>query len=357
VYGQGKPVDGVIALDQTLVQLIVKALGAVELPTQNGPLLIRDDNLLEFMRAAWGTGSKDISSWFPARKEFVGDLAKAIQHRMARANVSEWLALTSAVRRGLNERHLLIYLFDPTWAPVLASAGWDGSLHSSESDFLMLVDSNVGFSKSNPLVKQKVAYTVSIGTDLSARATLGVAYLHSGQPSEKPCQQRVPTFVPGVSYESMIDGCYFDYLRLYVPQGSVLRDESRQPIAADVLLDHTPTTGRSEVLSAERDTQAFAKLVTVSQGGSSRLTYAYDLPQRVVRSHGFGTWQYTLYWQKQPGTSSVPATIVLSLPRGTSLMSTTPSASAVESLGDSTRVKIQVLLDSDKMFDIVFRSN
>ncbi|MBI1802189.1 MAG: DUF4012 domain-containing protein, partial [Chloroflexi bacterium] len=77
-YGRGQRVDGVIALDQEMVSLLVRALSPLDIDGSDA--VVTGDNLLSFMRAAWGPSQGESTAvWFPARKDFIGKLAKAMQ--------------------------------------------------------------------------------------------------------------------------------------------------------------------------------------------------------------------------------------------------------------------------------------
>ena len=355
IYGQGKPVDGVIALDQGMVQLVVHALGGVQLDTHTGPVFIRDDEVVDFMRSAWGERSGDAAQWFGSRKDFISSLAKALEGRVAHAGVSEWPALAQAALTGLNERHLLVYVFDPDWAQLLAASGWDGALHQGGGDYLMPVDANVGFNKANALVSQSYTYTVTIDSQLRPHATLEEQLEHGGQPSAQACKQYVPDLSVTVPYGSLINECLFDFMRIYVPAGAALRDETITPVGPGVLLKGRPTTGTSQVESAEDGYTVFSKLVMVAQAQRMPLRFSYDLPPSTVQSLGLGAWQYALYWQKQPGSHGGTATVVINLPPAASLLFASTGASTVSAAGNSTRIVYSLKLDTDQALWAIFR--
>jgi hypothetical protein len=338
-----------------MVQLIVQALGGVEISGPNGTLLIKDDNLLDFMHAAWSNGSGNVPTWFRARKDFISSLAKAIQDRLAHASLVDWFALGEAVQRGMTERHLLVYLFDQTWSPLLAATGWDGAIRQTDGDYLMVVDSNVGFSKSNSVIQQSLIYSASIRSDLSVHSTLDIAYQHTGQSNGQACRQHLIDYLSEVTYESMIDECLFDYLRVYTPAGAVLGDETHNPVPPAALMNGVGTSGRSEVRPGEAGKTVFAKLLVVAQAQRAGLTYRYDLGKSIVKSLVPGTWQYSLYWQKQPGTHSARASVIVSLPAAARMVNSSPDPSSTQQDGAGTQATYNLDLDSDQFVTLVFR--
>ncbi|MEI7556934.1 hypothetical protein [Candidatus Chlorohelix sp.] len=81
----------------------------------------------------------------------------------------------------------------------------------------------------------------------------------------------------GTSYESMMAGCYWDYLRVYVPEGSQLLDSS------DFISDGSTVETLSEA------------------GKTATIMFSYRLPLGVEVDN-----QYRLLVQKQPGTDAIP---------------------------------------------------
>ena len=47
---------------------------------------------------------------------------------------------------------MLIQVDDPILAGLLSRYGWDGAVIPPPGDFLMVVDSNVGFNKTNAVI-------------------------------------------------------------------------------------------------------------------------------------------------------------------------------------------------------------
>jgi len=164
---QGVVVDGVIAADLTAVQWLVEALGPLHLEGYDQP--VSGHNVLEFMKATWaappGAGTiaeRDRSDWWRHRKDFMGILLEGMLARLEGGEDLELGRLVWVLKRSLDEKHVLIHVDDPQAAELLAAAGWDGALRPGEGDFLLVVDSNVGFNKVNPRIEQEIGYQVTL---------------------------------------------------------------------------------------------------------------------------------------------------------------------------------------------------
>jgi hypothetical protein len=224
---QGVETDGAIALDLEAVRLLVAALGPLDVTGIEGP--VTGDNVLVAMRRAWeapaaGEGTvvqAETSDWWVNRKDFMGDLVSAALEKLQGGADLDATALARAVLAMLEGRHLQAAVDDPTLAALLASQGWDGALRpQSGRDFLAVIDSNVGFNKASAAVRAALDYTVT-NRDGRLESTLVLKYVHAAPPlpADQPCD-RTPRY--GTSYDEMVRRCYWDYLRIYVPEGSEL---------------------------------------------------------------------------------------------------------------------------------------
>ena len=288
---QKAEVDGVIAIDLEGVALLLGALGPLRPPGYPAP--VTRETLLQYVAQYWTDPlqsesiGEDLRQWWGHRKDFMGDLLRASLERLTGSPQSlDPRALAGSLVAAFEGRHLLVYLRDPASRSALAGAGWDGALAAAEGDYLMVVDANLGFRKVNPSIRQSLDYRVDLGA-APPQATLTVRYRNESR-GEPEC-------VAGSRYESsyaaMMQGCYWDYVRVYAPPGSRLLDV--------VGSDRPPEAGE------EAGKAVFAALLVVAPGEERQLTFRYELPEQV--SAGV----YRLLVQKQAGTAALPVTVGL----------------------------------------------
>ena len=324
-YGQKVPVDGVVAVDQRAVQMLIAALGPVSIPISGTQAtVVTGDNVMDLMREAWNPpGGNVTAEWMATRKGFIGRLAATLKARVENdpGNVP-WPAVGRAILQALDERQILVYVAQPDLAQALARQGWDGAIRQTENDYLMIVDANLGYNKANASIAQSVRYTVDLSTTADARATLRMDYQHAGQSSE-PCQQEQP-YSSGITYQSMMSLCYYDYLRVYVPRGAQLREAGRQSIPASFFLSRLAVDSQVQVLEPdELGKSVFASFFVVEPGKNWQTFFDYGLPTGVVQRIG-GDWQYSLWLQKQSGKPAIPTVVTINLPAGAKVISSSP---------------------------------
>jgi hypothetical protein len=345
-------VDGVIAADLVALQSLVGALGPVHLEEYG--VDVNAANVMNLMRGYWASpgGEGQSEDWWLHRKDFMGEVLGALLVKLetdiGSLDLSELIEVLS---RGFEERHFLIYLADPTVSDILAENEWDGSLLSPAGDFLMVVDSNVGFNKVDPNIESSVHYHVLLNEDGSAEGEVTVSYRNKSTVAMDQCVQEA-RYPP--TYQEMMEGCYWNYLRVYVPEEGQLLEgpeltlpEGSLPIRyADVAGTALPP----EVGPVEAGKNVFATFFVVPPGEERVMVFRYQLPSDVLEKDG-STTRYTLLVQKQPGTLSVPLHIAVTLPAGSEVLSTNPEA---ESLTNG-EVAVQTNLLVDRELEIVFR--
>ena len=294
---QGVAVDGVIAADLTAVQWLVAALQPLRLEGYDQP--VTGANVMDFMKAAWATpleapsvevwdGGKveDRRAWLSHRKDFMGLLLQAMQNKVESGKDVDLGRLVTALMRTLDEKHVLVHVDDSEASDLLQAAGWSGAILPGEQDFLLVVDTNMGFNKSNPFIQQDIVYQVNLDEDQRASAELTLRYRHTSKVRLEEC---IHEQTYGATYEDMMNRCYWDYVRVHVPGGS----ELKEAVGFD--------PGSTESLAGERGTQVFTGFFVLAPGEAREIVLRYDLPPTVV-ADGI----YHLRVQKQPGTGAIP---------------------------------------------------
>jgi hypothetical protein len=348
-YGQGGELDGVIAFDQQGAARLVEALGPLTVEGWDEP--ITGGSFTRMVRQAWNPARGEVTrEWVRTRKDFLNELAQAVlKHIKEHPETVNWLGLGQALWQVLEERHLLIYLEEPVAASWVRTRGWDGAVRPAGGDYLMVVDANLGFNKANPRVERRLDYRVTLYADGAATASLTVDYHHAGHEGSITCRQH-GLYEEGerMTYESLMEDCYWNYLRVYAPEGSRLWTASPHPAPADYLLRGVPTAGQAEVLPDELGKAVFAQFFVVEYGQGLTTYFEYDLPPVARLSEG--QWRYQLLIQKQPGTGSTPVSLTVVLPPDAQPVTAVPSPRAIE----GKTVTFTLEFDTDIAVEVIY---
>jgi O-antigen ligase len=335
---RGVQTDGVIALDLTALQLLVDAVGPLQVEGISEP--VTGETVLPIIQEQWSEPSTESGQdWWLHRKDFMGQIAATVMDRLTTGQDLQPVRLAQALKQALDEKHILIYVRDPGAAGLLRQRNWDGAvaLPPAASDALLVVDSNVGFNKADVNVSRSIQYEVDLAASGGPRARLTLTYQNRTDHPVGDCVQEARY---GGSYADMTQRCYWDYVRVYVPVGSRLLKGPELSLPPGSLLaqsgDALPSKLISPTLSMD-NWAVWTAFFALEPLAERSLTFEYQLPAQILDSGAGGLSYYRLQIQKQPGTDAVPLRLEIVLP---------PDAQVVKALPDGLTV-----LDTDLSLD------
>jgi len=325
VYGRDvAPLDGAIAIDQEFLRLLVDATGPVPIP--NSDRSINANNLLQVLRQARNIQEgQQVGEWVADRKAFLSGFAAAILSKIeSDFGAIDPVKLARNMVGAVETRHLSVAMRDPGVSAALADMGWDGRLPSAPpGDFLMAVDTNMGYNKVNVYVERTLGYDVQLGPE--PRGTLTILYTHTGPAVAEECYQGVTEeFEQALPYEALTDKCYWNYLRVYVPSGSVLQAASHHTVPGQTLFNGRTWDGDAQTVSEQPGLTTFANFMLLPQASEETAMFQYGLPDGVSAADGVsaedgdadGGQVYRLRVFKQPGTRPELLRVTVGLPAG-----------------------------------------
>ena len=317
VYHQSHAVDGVIAIDQETIRLLLEVIGSVEI--EDSPEPITADNVIQFIRFSKSPAEGETldEEWLQQRKDIIQPLGRALLDKLQDPALS-WVYVANVAVEALDEHHILIQLDNPDAAAVLASRGWDGAIQPGEGDFLMVVDSNLGFNKVNAAVYQSLHYRVDLS---NLEAPTGALTVTHTNPADSDVTCRHAAYYGSGEYADLINRCYWNYLRVYTLDETVLIGAALHEVPGEWMI-------REETILAQVDdltnhyvmpeiipgVRVFGTLLVVPGGKTLETRFDFNLPPSMISSNDDGFWTYTLRVQKQPGTKAIPLDITVKLP-------------------------------------------
>ena len=345
-YVRNHSVDGVIAFDQQMLVEILSVLGPIEL--ENAPDPIGPDNIISYMRSKKTPADEDVVDPDWTSKDFINDIALVLLTKIYAGDV-QWEKLAETLIKTLDEHHLLLQLDNPSLTSLLARQGWDGAVRAGDGDFLMVVDSNIGFNKTNAVIQTSLTYNVDLG-DLTKPVSNLTVYHQNNSDSKVPCIQWRGIGIEGQG-DYPIDRCYWDYMRVYMAAGTSLQEATPQAIPADWMIRRQGVPARVNILEEEIDgVQGFGVLKVVPGGQTVATNFEFILPVQSVNSQRDPeNLVYSLRIQKQPGTLAVPLVIRVHIPKNAIIHSVPPGA-----IVQGSNILIETDLKEDCEIAIVF---
>jgi hypothetical protein len=312
------PIDAVIALDLTGFQMLLEALGQVQLA--DGRTL----DAATFRQVIYAVRANNQL----AHKDFLAQIYRQMMSEWQNLSTERSMALLTAAIRAFEQKHLILYFTNPEVQATAELLGWTGAQADGTADYLMVVDSNMG-NKSNSSVVRSITYSATIQADRSLKSRAVLDYDYSAQRAADD-----PAVAPE-HYGNQRD--YFSLTQLYVPVGSQLVRAAnlQSPITVDEQRRHT----------------IFATGFVVPFDEQLRLEFEYTVPNAVQE---YGLYQrYQLLIQKQLGTRAERANVQITLPVGSRVISVTPNPSDVFLL-DAPILEFRLSLLTDQQIEIIF---
>lgn len=326
--GTGETVSGIAAIDTTFVKVFLRALGPITVPGYE--VTITPENAIEvaigFWEAPLGAPSlrdrqTDFQAWLEHRKDFGAAVLKALLERARTLSLGDWVRLTNVLGPAIREKHFFLWAAHLQAQQTLESFGMAGALVQGGGDYLLVVDTNVGWNKVDRHIARAIAYEVTLGPSPEGRACL--TYRNEADVHLERCEHRAEYLD---SYEALTKQCYWNYVRVYVPRGSELV--------------HTEGAESQVRTGEEVGKRILETLLVVPPQEERVLCLTYRLPSPILDHEG-NRAIYRLTVQKQAGLEGTPLMVAVRVPQGT-LAAPPPW----EALGEQTLV-LNTRLEAD----------
>lgn len=304
---EGQKVDGVISFD---LDYLKEALGKVG-PLNIDGALVKQDNFYK----------KYLDSTKAGNKNFTKEVVSALFEKLTKDPGKTSSLLGEATVDALNKKHILLFSNDEHVAQVL-NEGWGGRVRSATcfkegqcfKDYLYFLDSNLGQDKVNYYTEQ--SFTLDIALDKqTVTHRLTVNYNNRSQGKEAS------------TYKNYFKALVLPDAKNYK---AVLVDESKSK-EEDVEIEN----------AAEVSRQAVGGYIEIPAGETRKLVVSWDEPMQ----ENFN--EYSLLWQKQPGTESDPFWLTVNYPGHTPKSPTpVPSLTGLGSVGYNNKLSGDFSMDT-----------
>src|SRR6266699_1132131 len=269
--GGNIPVQGVIAITPMLIERALEITGPINVPEYHETVTAQ--NLVDRIHYYQvGPGDK-IGGDTPSpdglssvRKRFTALLAEHFLVRVRQVSSSALPRFLQLMISSLRSKDVQIYLNPSSAEKLLQSYHLASSIQSPGGDSLFVVDANISPSKANSLITNMLNDHVTIDGKGNAvhHTTIRYAWVRNG-----------PVFGSKL---------YRDYVRVYVPLGSVLQRQ-----------DGWQTRGTNKAFGHE----VWAGFFTLSHGQVNTITLVWTVPGAATKDAK--GWHYQYLLQRQAG--------------------------------------------------------
>lgn len=198
----GPTVDGVITMTPDVMKKLLKISGPIEMPDYE--VTIDENNFTQEIQYEVEVDyDKDLNQ----PKKILADLAPKILDKIFNEkNVASLAKTLDILLESLSEKQILLYSKNYEIEKKISENGWSGQILNTQKDYLSVINSNINGFKTDGIVSENIEHTAEIQDDGSIIDTLTITRQHKGGDSKYEWFNKVNA----------------DYMRVYVPKGSVL---------------------------------------------------------------------------------------------------------------------------------------
>lgn len=353
----GPTVDGVIAITPDVIEKMLEVTGPIEMQ-EYGTAISKENFLAQTQLEVEELYDKKENK----PKKFLSDFApKIIEELLSTADldsqekIQKYLSFIDALEKSLKEKHIILYHRDSEIENMIIKRGWGGQVLNSSGDYLSVIHTNINGYKTDAVIDEQISHETEILSNGSIVNTVIITRKHSGGNSNFDWYNRVNS----------------DYLRVYVPLGSILLEAKghttqkyEPPIdysdfAVDLDVKKIEDTIKIDPDSGthifeESGKTVFGNWVYVSPQETTKITYKYQLPYKInFDSFTKPADKYNILIQKQLGSRGSNFTGTIKLPNDWK----TVWRSQGLNIKNYNENIIETNLKTDKAYGIVFENN
>lgn len=276
-------VDGIIALDTYVLVSTIKILDD-EVIAGGIKFTSKLDKRCDCPQAIYELEdniSRPVGYIKEDRKGLLGQLLLAIMQKALKSSPKiYWGPLFQNIITEMNQKHVMVYLFNKDAQSGIESLNAAGRIKPFDGDYLHINEANLGGQKSNLFVKENVTVDYKVDSDKRITKTITINYKNPYPPSDCNLERG------GLC----LNAPFRDWIRVYVPKGSILVDSK----GSEVKVSTSEDLGKT----------VFDGFFVVKPLGTAKFTIIYKLPFKVEEGSPL-----PVLIQKQPGTAGHEYTI------------------------------------------------
>lgn len=275
----GETADGVIAFTPQIFGELLELTGPIDMPEYN--VTLTPEN---FQQTVQFETSADYDRALNQPKKFLADFAPIFLDRLADLRPVQWLGLFQALEDSLRQKQILLYSKDPVVQTTIDNLGFSGKILAADLDYLNIVNTNLGGTKTDLNIIQMVNLSAKI---LSDGAVLNTVVINRTSQAWEANKDFIRILLPLGS--QLISASGFDQYDFHL---SASRDLKIDP---DLAAWDQGVMNSNVFVRQESGKTEFSGWLTVKAGENRSVTISYILPFKVRDT-------YSLLLQKQNGS-------------------------------------------------------
>ncbi len=319
--GEGE-FNGIIALTPEFIEKLMEITGPINVPGQ--PKEFNSENFTTLLQYYVERRFVEIGISEEYRKSIIGEIADILIDKLFKLEREKWDDLLLTIGESMEEKHFLMYFKNDEIQDYVADKGWGGDIKNvtDDTDYLMVVDSNMASRKTDQFMERAWHYNIDF-TGEYPRVKLYLNYTNTSL---------------GFSW---LTTRYRSWTRVYAPLNSkIIRVDGNEKNPK-----YYTNLNKDYEVTEEFGKQAFGTFLNVEPGESKTVTFEYELPQKSMDYLKNNV--YKILAQKQIGTIKPGIKIIATLPENYHYTS-------FEGEGEVKKINGNVELTSDLLTDKTF---
>ncbi|MBI2484302.1 DUF4012 domain-containing protein [Candidatus Uhrbacteria bacterium] len=263
VKGEGK-IDGVIAVDHDFFISLLRFIGPIRVRNT----IFSADSFTQELDFHRGYGAYRTLNPPIQPNDPIADLVGTMIDSVNKMPFSGIFDVVKVVEARLHEKHILLWFDDPKLQEFSLSNNWTGHTRRKETDYVMVVDSNITDKDTDSYIERAIGYELTQDSLERLNAKLDIVYRNNSTITENT-------------------GHYATWLRIVIPRGSEVF--AAQGFEGDI---HRENRGEVTVVSGIVPVRSFQK---------AAVRLEYRLPITVAKAVQEKR-RYDLLVQRQPGS-------------------------------------------------------
>lgn len=337
----GVAVDGVFAVNETVIENLLKAIGPIYLPEENKTI-----NSLNFFVTAERASEKN---FFPGSRQ-KGNFLKSFFNELILKfeEKRNFQSIFFSILNDIENKNILLAFSDSNLEDLFRTNSLSSSLpdiksgnNSSLNDFLGVSEANLGVNKANYFVSRSLSQEITFKNNASISAVTALNLKNNS------------SFWSGGDYKVFIRFILPNFASLNSVSINGIKQKITPAITNPLIYEKKgfiPPSGLEINAVTEGDKNLFGFLVIVPKGKTSQIQVSYFLNKRInLKSPKIN---YSLYVYKQPGVNSYPFSLKINFPKYYSVLY---SPAGLVAKNNSDTYKANILKDEN--FSLSFKKD
>jgi hypothetical protein len=270
----GETVDGVIAINSTIIPKLLELTGPIEMPEYN--TTITSTNFIHKTQ-------EQVELLYDKEenqpKQILSDLAPILLEKLFNTDTKNVLNVAKIFVSSLNEKEIQLYFRNEAVQEKFSNYDWTGEIKNSSRDYLMIANANIRGGKTDDFIDQVVNLDSQIQENGEIINTVTVTRKHTATQNDLFGNQE-----------------NIDYMRIYTPQGSQfisaegfsdapanVYTRENEALPNDTFLENVQGETYVEpasqtIINNEFDKTVFGNWIKVKPGLTKTITLKYKLP-------------------------------------------------------------------------------